>query len=236
MKSCILMFQEKIYFEFFVSLCLINLFLFTFSSHAADERTLVTKMYQIAPEEGPRIKAILDAELSAPRDKQTSATISSANRKIILSGASLIIQDTAENVRRADHIMSPEGRNEFMAKGKIEIGVWKLNIGSLDPKSDEARSYFNFVVEALETMLYTSEGKEEATSQGRRMWTDSEQTNITITDTPANISRAATEINKNQQSYTGGGTRKIHTRNKLPSEIANDLATIRAASYPKGTR
>ena len=237
MEICVLIFQKKSMDALFVSLCLIGLILIAYPACAADENALPTKIFQIQPEDGPRLKALLEVELSSSRDKRTTASLSSASRKIILSGANLILQDTTENIARANYLLSSEGRREFASKDKLDVGVWKINpLGSLDPNSEEARSYFSFILEMVELMLYSGDGKDAAQAEGRKLWADQERMTITVTDTPANIGKVDKEIRQSQQPSRTGGTRKIHARYARPSDIARNLETIKAASNPQAPR
>lgn len=148
---------------------------------------LEMKIYKIRPEDGPRIKALINSIIQASPD-----TPFSLERKIFVDGEDLIIRDTPENITKIEELLTNKKFIQKLHDETLDI----LNF-SLVPKdvenvqSDQVQSFTARVVEAIQVFLYNTDGIAKAREDGRRMWFDDATLQLTVVDTPTNLQRVS---------------------------------------------
>ena len=144
---------------------------------------LVWRSYTIQEGKGPQIKALLEALL-----RSHSAEPFQPERKLIVEGSELILKDTPENIKKAEEILQ---NGEFLEKIYSKtLGVETFNlspIAALEANPDLVSEFSEFVVEVVETLLYSQDGRQKARAEGRRLWFDPATMQLTVTDYPENL-------------------------------------------------
>jgi len=188
-----------------------------------DPTTYETKIFRIRPEQGPKIKALLDAHLGA----ESSAGGVAEGRKILIDGEDLIIKDTQENLRKAESLLD----QQFLAtlrRDDIEIGKWSNLVprGEAAKDTEYLKTYFSNIVETIETMLYSREGRAAAAEKGRKLWYDENLLSITITDTKENIEKVNTYIASLDIVDAGEQSKVVFLKYQEPSELSTLLDEV----------
>lgn len=178
---------------------------------------LETRMYQIRPEDGPKIKGmvndLVDADLS-PAYK--------LGRKVIADGSDLVVRDTSPNLAKIETMLLDGKFIPDLRKQRLDIGNFSLVPDDPKLKTAEKTSLFaRRVYESVETLLYAAQGREAAKEEGRRSWFDEATLQLTIVDTPANMERVAAYL----ESLPELRHRRLQKVVFLKHAVAEDLAT-----------
>ncbi|MCX7049276.1 MAG: hypothetical protein NTX50_27795 [Candidatus Sumerlaeota bacterium] len=187
--------------------------------------SLVTKIIRIRPEDGPKIKALLEAQLYG--DEKVSAR---SGRKIIAQGEDMIVRDYPAKVQEAEQLLKGGSFITAITDQNIEIGKWNLTPRMVAQKDPEAlKAYFDNVVDVIETQLYSQEGKDVAASKGRRIWYDPVTLSITITDTPDKLKEVGRYIDQLSVVEKTGGQKAFMIKNVKPSEVSDGINQMKGA-------
>ena len=144
---------------------------------------LETRFYKIREEDGPKIRALIDALIQT--DKSSPFDI---ERKVIVEGDDLIINDTPENLVKIEELLLNQDFIEQLTNEKLDIRNYSLVPREVeDISSDQIQVFTSRVVEAISVFLYNETGMRQATEEGRRMWFDEATLQLTLVDTPVNL-------------------------------------------------
>lgn len=149
----------------------------------AGPQDLIFKSYTIQGDKAPQIKALLEALLSSDDDAPFAR-----NRKVIVDGNTLIVKDTAENIRRAETLLMDRNFMGQIYSDKLHVASFNLTpVIDFEDNPELARSFGETVKDVVETLLYSQEGLTKANREGRRLWWDPATLQLIITDYPDNI-------------------------------------------------
>jgi type II secretory pathway component GspD/PulD (secretin) len=183
---------------------------------------LVYKSWKIRPEEGQKIKALVEAivrvQSDAPYDLE---------RKIVVDGSDLIVKDTADNVRKIEELLLDKNFIKKLETQKLNVATFNLTprdqiVDNLEQVRDMARN----IVTVVKTILYSQSTESAAAAEGRRYWYDPNTLQLTVTDFPENL-RAVSEyirslplLGKKQKSEI------IFLKHQTASELADVLDRV----------
>ncbi len=145
---------------------------------------LVFKNWKIRPEEGQRIKALVEAIVKVNSDAAWDL-----DRKVVVDGDDLIVKDSAENVAKIEQLLLDKN---FLRKLEDQtLGVQSYSLIPREPigpeNVEQARDMAQSIVTVVKTILYSQSGEEAAAAEGRRFWYDPNSLQLTITDNPGNL-------------------------------------------------
>ncbi len=145
---------------------------------------LVFKNWKIRPEEGQRIKALVEAIV-----KVNSEAAWDLDRRVVVDGDDLIVKDTADNVAKIEQLLLDKN---FLKKLEDQtLGVQTYSLIPREPigpeNVEQARDMAQSIVTVVKTILYSQSGEQAAASEGRRFWYDPNTLQLTVTDFPANL-------------------------------------------------
>lgn len=146
---------------------------------------LVFKNWKIRPEEGNRIKALVEAIVKVNSDAAWDL-----DRRVVVDGDDLIVKDTSENVAKIEQLLLDKN---FLTKLQDQsLGVQSYSLIPREPigpeNVEQARDMAQSIVTVVKTILYSQSGEEAAAAAGRRFWYDPNTLQLTITDIPDNLS------------------------------------------------
>ncbi len=145
---------------------------------------LVFKNWKIRPEEGQRIKALVEAIVKVNSDAAWDL-----DRRVVVDGDDLIVKDSAENVAKIEQLLLDKN---FLKKLENQtLGVQSYSLVPREPigpeNVEQARDMAQSIVTVVKTILYSQSGEESAAAEGRRFWYDPNSLQLTITDNPGNL-------------------------------------------------
>jgi type II secretory pathway component GspD/PulD (secretin) len=148
---------------------------------------LVFRTYRIRERQGPEIKSLLENILKVGTDVPFNV-----DRRILLDGDTLIIQDTPENIARAEEILLDRKLLNELDEDRLGIEVFSLiPREELLENREQLQAFGDQVVTVIRTFLYAEIGESESRRQGRRLWYDPALLNLTIVDTQSNLREVA---------------------------------------------
>lgn len=145
---------------------------------------LVFKNWKIRPEEGERIKALVEAIVKVNSDAAWDL-----DRRVVVDGDDLIVKDSADNVAKIEQLLLDKN---FLKKLEDQtLGVQTYSLIPREPigpeNVEQARDMAQSIVTVVKTILYSQSGEESAAAEGRRFWYDPNTLQLTITDFPNNL-------------------------------------------------
>ncbi|MBI3737393.1 hypothetical protein HY256_12885, partial [Candidatus Sumerlaeota bacterium] len=183
---------------------------------------LETQVYKIRPEDGPKIKALINALIAA--DKSTPFGL---ERKIFIDGADLIIRDTPENITKIEELLLDEKFIQDLRDEKLDIANFSLVPRDVENQNSEQMLVFtNRIVEAIETFLYAKDGKRSAQAEGRRLWFDQSTLQLTIVDLPSNIAKVGKYIESLPELRQKRMQKVIFLEHAVAEEMASELGEV----------
>lgn len=146
---------------------------------------LVFKNWKIRPEEGNRIKALVEAIVKVNSDAAWDL-----DRRVVVDGDDLIVKDTSDNVAKIEQLLLDKN---FLTKLQDQsLAVQSYSLIPREPigpdNVEQARDMAQSIVTVVKTILYSQSGEEAAAAAGRRFWYDPNTLQLTITDIPDNLS------------------------------------------------
>lgn len=155
-----------------------------------DQPELDIAFYKIREEDGPKIKSLINAIVTA--DQGTPFEV---ERRIFIDGNDLIVRDTPENIAKIEELLLDNDFIEGLREETLEIANFSLVPRDFeDQNTDQVLVFTSRVVEMIKTLLYSRTGVEQAEREGRRLWYDPSTLQLTIIDTPTNIGRVGNYI------------------------------------------
>lgn len=149
----------------------------------AGPQGLVYKNWKIRPEEGQKIKALVEAIV-----KVNSDAAFDLERKVVVDNDDLIVKDTAENVAKIEQLLLDKN---FLRKLETQkLGVATYNLTPREPLQDnveQVRDLAQSIVTVVKTILYSQSTESAAAAEGRRYWFDQNTLQLTVTDLPENL-------------------------------------------------
>lgn len=150
---------------------------------SAAPQTLIFKSYSIQGNKAPQIKSLLAAILSVDDNAPYNP-----ERRLIVDGNTLIIKDTAENIGKAEQLLTDKNFLREFYSDRLSVATFNLTpVIEFDENPDLARSFGEQVRTVVETLLYSQEGRSKAEREGRRLWWDPATLQLTVTDYPDNL-------------------------------------------------
>ncbi|MGI8908826.1 MAG: hypothetical protein ACR2IE_20325 [Candidatus Sumerlaeaceae bacterium] len=144
---------------------------------------LVYKNWKIRPEEGAKIKALVEAIVRVQSDAPFDL-----ERKVVVDGDDLIVKDIADNVAKIEQLLLDKN---FLRKLETQkLSVASYNLTPREPLKDnveQVRDLSQSIVTVIKTILYAQSTESAAAAEGRRYWFDPNTLQLTVTDYPENL-------------------------------------------------
>jgi len=148
---------------------------------------IIFRTFNIRERQGDELKSLLENVLKVGTDVPFNV-----DRRILLDGNTLIIQDTPENIARAEEILLDRQLLRNLDEDALGIGTFNLIPRQVFAENREQLQQFGEqVVEVIRTFLYAESGVENARRQGRRLWYDPALLQLTVVDTQSNLREVA---------------------------------------------
>lgn len=183
---------------------------------------LETALYKIRAEDGPKIRALVEAMIES--DVTTPFEF---ERKVFLDGSDLIIRDTPENIIKIEELLLDE--DFIQGLREEELGIINFSLIPRDVEnigSDEITVLTQRVVESIKTLLYARTGESAANQEGRRMWFDQATLQLTIVDLPSNLERIGRYIDSLPELRHEQLNKVIHLDFAIAESLATELSNI----------
>ncbi len=191
--------------------------------------TLDWRSYKIDPQQGDKIKAILEALLEVEKP-----TPYSRERRILISGDELIIKDIPENILKAEEILTDR---DFIKKIKEETLI--AEVFDITPENatqeniTQVEDFGNYVKTVVENMLYAKTGRSAAEAEGRRLWLrsyieppDKPKLTLTVVDYPSNIESIADLIARLPEVKKGMRSEIVYLKYASAADMATYLEIV----------
>ncbi|MBX7246051.1 MAG: tetratricopeptide repeat protein [Candidatus Sumerlaeaceae bacterium] len=163
---------------------------------------LIFKSWKIRPEEGNKIKALVEAVVRVQSDAPYDL-----ERRVLVDGEDLIVKDTAENIAKVEELLLDKNFIKRLENQKLQVATFNLTPRTpIDENVEQARDMAQNVVTVVKTILYSQSTESAAAAEGRRYWYDPNTLTLTVTDYPDNLQavsdyiRALAPLGKKQKS------------------------------------
>lgn len=144
---------------------------------------LVYKSWKIKPEEGQKIKALVEAIVKVQSDAPYDL-----ERKVVVDADDLIVKDTAENVAKIEELLLDKNFIRKLETQKLDVATYNLTPREpIQENIEQVRDFAQNVVTVVKTILYSQSTESAAASEGRRYWYDPNTLQLTVTDFPENL-------------------------------------------------
>lgn len=144
---------------------------------------LVYKSFKIRPEQGQRIRALVDALI-----KTAGTEAYDLERKVALDGDDLIIRDTSENLAKVEALLLDKNFIRKLESQKLSVATFNLTPREpIQENLEQARDMAQHIVVVVRTILYAQSTESAAQAEGRRYFYDPNTLQLTITDYPDNL-------------------------------------------------
>lgn len=178
---------------------------------------LETRAYKIRPEDGQKIKALLNGILGA----EDSASAVDPPSRVFTDGSDLILRASREDIEKAEELLL--GKDLIGDPPGSDLTLMNFSLvprGFEAPDSEQTRTFTARVVEAVETLLYASEGRSAAEREGRRLWFDSATLQLTVVDTHERIAMVADYLDTLPELRSGRNSKVIPLEYGRAEDIA----------------
>jgi type II secretory pathway component GspD/PulD (secretin) len=188
--------------------------------------------FKIRPEEGQRIRALVEAVIRTQSDAPYDM-----ERRVVVDRDDLIVKDTAQNIARIEQLLLDKN---FLRKIETQqLGVQTFNLSPREPigeNIEQVRELANNIVIVVKTILYAQVGEAAAAAEGRRYFYDPNTLQLTITDFPDNL-RAVSDYIRSLPQLTGSRRRSeiIYLKHQSASELAELLQRVLGINQGGGT-
>jgi type II secretory pathway component GspD/PulD (secretin) len=154
----------------------------------AHPEDLITKTFTLRQGNTEEIRKLLQSLSSANPVKG----VDDEDRKVILEPGSntLVIRDSADNIKKYEEFLTDKNYLDKLTNQELAVRVFHLSPeeNTMSPEALARKAELvNNVGEVLETMLYSSEGREKAYEAGRRFFKDPRSGTITVVDVQDNL-------------------------------------------------
>ncbi|MCX7718474.1 MAG: hypothetical protein N2111_08755 [Candidatus Sumerlaeaceae bacterium] len=144
---------------------------------------LVYRSWKIKPEEGNKIKALVEAVIRVQSDAPYDL-----ERKVVVDGEDLIVKDTAENIARIEELLLDKNFIKKLETQTLKVATFNLTPRTpLSENLEQTRDLAQNIVTVVKTILYSQSTESAAAAEGRRYWYDPNTLQLTITDYPENL-------------------------------------------------
>jgi hypothetical protein len=187
---------------------------------------LQTRIYPVRKDIAKKVKVLVDTLLRV----ESNPPYEFGRRVMLAEGedvTNLVIRDSEANLRRVEDLLQDRGFLRHIEEE--EIDVYSANLTPRDvftENKEQVEAFGRNVVEILETMLYHNEGVAAAREKGRRLWFDPPTLQLTITDYPANIRKAAEFIEALPQLEPKMRSKIIFLEHANAGELASQLEQV----------
>ncbi len=152
---------------------------------------LVTRMYTVRQNVGPKVKMLLESLLEAettPTERQIPG------RKVLYESSTetLIVRDTLRNIELAENFLMDREFIEKVEDDELTIQSFPVvDEKLLETDPQRAQELARKTTELVRTMLYHDIGETRAREEGRQTWLNEEYGTLTILDTKTNIEKVS---------------------------------------------
>ena len=144
---------------------------------------LVYRSWKIKPEEGNKIKALVEAVIRVQSDAPYDL-----ERKVVVDGEDLIVKDTADNIARIEELLLDKNFIKKLETQTLKVATFNLTPRApLSENLEQTRDLAQNIVTVVKTILYSQSTESAAAAEGRRYWYDPNTLQLTITDYPSNL-------------------------------------------------
>ncbi len=192
---------------------------------------LIYKSWKIRPEEGPKIKALVEAIVRVQGDAPYDL-----ERKVVVDGGDLIVKDTAENIKKIEELLLDKNFIKKIENQQLQVATF--NLTPREPLSDnieQVREMAQNIVTVVKTLLYAKSSESAAAAEGRRYWYDPNTLQLTIVDYPDNLRivsdyiRSLPTLGKKQKSEI------IFLKHQTASEMSDLISRVLGLSAQEPT-
>jgi len=192
------------------------------SLQAAEKAELETRIYKIRKDDGPKIKALIKSIIQSSSNTQFDL-----ERKVFTEGEDMIIRDTPENITKIEELLSDKKFIQSLRDEKLDLQNFSLVPRDIENvKTDQVEAFTARVVEAIEVFLYSQEGKSQAEKEGRHLWFDKATMQLSIVDTPTNLSRVSQYIQALPELGQKSRTEVIFLKYAVAEALTSSLQRI----------
>lgn len=152
---------------------------------------LLTRMYSVRRNVGPKVKMLLEALLEA---ESTTTERQIPGRQILFESSTdtLIVRDTQRNIEMAENFLMDREFIEKVEKDELTIQSFPVvDQKLLETDPEQARELARKTTELVKTLLYHRIGETRARQEGRQIWLNEDYGTLTILDTKSNIDKVA---------------------------------------------
>ena len=154
------------------------------SPYGKPAEKLLLRIYKIKEQDGPRLKAQINAILTA-----TSAKPFYLERQVIIDKESLIVRDTAENMEKVEELLRDKKFVQEEINTKLDIANFRLLPRGAKSGDDQARAFASRTVASLKDLLYATAKAGDPIVAGRHLWFDPATQQLTLIDTTTTLAR-----------------------------------------------
>jgi colicin import membrane protein len=182
---------------------------------------MVTRIYTVREDEGERLRKLVESVLDTERTPQTMAF----DRTIFLQEDNLVVRAPEREHARIEELLREYGdEGSTLSDRGLEVATYSLIPRRVLQQNEEvARDLAGQIKETVEVLLYSQTGADAARRQGRRLWFDEFTLQLTITDSPDNISRITQYIQAIPQLEQQRITKIVNLDHQLASTLAGKL-------------
>lgn len=192
------------------------------SLDSAERPTLDTAFYKIREQDGPKIKSLINAVVTADQGSPFEM-----DRRIFIDGTDLIIRDTPENLTKIEELLLDQNFIQKMRDENLEITNFNLAPKDFETTPrDVIDTFTSRIVITIKTLLYAKTGEEAAAAQGRRLFFDNATYQLTIIDTPTNLARVGNYLNSLPELSRKRQQQVIFLEHAVAESLASDLVSI----------
>jgi type II secretory pathway component GspD/PulD (secretin)/tetratricopeptide (TPR) repeat protein len=192
------------------------------SLDTAERPTLDTAFYKIREQDGPKIKSLINALVTADTGSPFEM-----DRRIFLDGQDLIIRDTPENLTKIEELLIDQNFIQKMRDEGLEITNFNLAPRDFETTPrDVIDTFTSRVVIAIKTLLYSRTGEEAAAAEGRKLFFDNATYQLTIIDTPSNLARVGNYLNSLPELRRRRQQQVVFLEHAIAEALASDLVSI----------
>ncbi|HOE97079.1 MAG TPA: hypothetical protein PLS90_04535 [Candidatus Sumerlaeota bacterium] len=189
------------------------------ASGEATTPDLVTAFYKINPQDGPKIKSLINSIIKTDPD----ADPFDVEKKILVDGEDLIVHETPENIRLIEELLLNQDFIQQLRDEELDLANFNLIPRDWEKVDEE---FIANVVEMIEVFLYGREGRSAAEAQGRRLTFDDATLTLSIIDTPSRLEDVGTYINSLPQFQSESQQEIVFLKYQIAEELAANLERI----------
>lgn len=192
------------------------------SLDTAERPTLDTVFYKIREQDGPKIKSLINAIVTADQGSPFEM-----DRRIFVDGDDLIIRDTPDNLTKIEELLLDQNFIQKMRDENLEITNFNLAPKDFETTPrDVIDTFTSRIVITIKTLLYAKTGEEAAAAEGRKLFFDNATYQLTIIDTPSNLARVGNYLNSLPELQRKRQQQVVFLEHAVAESLASDLVSI----------